>query len=140
MKYILTSLLCIFFLNVNFAQSGVQTTRAERSQLGQMEQAKRSATKAFMVSLDRYREAIKDSDKESQADIKRDLLMCITKVISTNKYVLKEAPLSDANETKVAETKSMISQQKTLLKKAGNSDDAQEIEKIMVEFMETLKK
>lgn len=140
MKYILTSLLCIFLININFAQSEVQTTRAERSQLGQMQQAKRSATKAFIVSLDRYREAIKESDKESQADIKRDMLMCITKVISTNKYALKEAPVSEANKTQVAETKTMISQQNTLLKKAEKSEDAQEIERIMVEFMETLKK
>ena len=139
MKYAFTTFFCIFLLNVSFAQSEVTTTRAERSQLGQMEQAKESATKTFVVSLDRYREAMKVLDKESQSEIKKDMLMRMTKVISTNKYLLKEAARSDANKTEVAETKTMISQQNTLLKKAEKSVDAQETERLMVEFMETLK-
>ena len=139
MKYILSSLLCIFILNVNFAQSEVSTTRAERSQIGQMEQAKKSATKTFMVSLDRYREAIKESDKESQAEIKKDMLMRMTKLISTGKYLLKEAPRSEANKTQVAEIKNTITQQSTLLKSVEKTDNAQETERLMSEFMKTLK-
>jgi len=138
MKYALTSLFCIFFLNVNFAQSEITTTRAERSQLGQIEQAKKSATKTLMVSLDRYREAVKVLDKESQAEIKKDVLMRMTKVISTNKYLLKEASRSEANKTQIAETKTNISKQNSLLKKAEKSINAQEMEKLMLEFLETL--
>jgi hypothetical protein len=139
MKYTLTTLFCIFLLNVNFAQTEVSTTRAERSQIGQMEQAKKSATTTFLVSLERYREAVKVLDTESQAEIKKDMLMRMTKVISTNKYLLKEAARSEANKTHVAETKNNISQQSTILKKAEKSVDAQETERLMVEFLETLK-
>ncbi len=139
MKYLLTSLLCIFLLNVNFAQSDLSTTRAERSQLGQIEQTKKSATKTFMVSLERYREAVKILDEDSQTEIKKDVLLRMTEVIANSENVLKEAPRSAANKTQLANTKSMITQQNSILKKVEKTKDAQETERLMVEFVETLK-
>lgn len=140
MKFALTTFLCIFFLNVNFAQSEVQTTRAERSQIGQMQQAKKSATKAFMVSLDRYREAVKILDEESQAEIKKDMVMRMTKIVSTNKVLLKEVARSEGNRTQIAETKDSVSKQSILLKQVQKATNTKEIEQIMLDFLETLKK
>ena len=140
MKFALTTFLCIFFLNVNFAQSEVQTTRAERSQIGQMQQAKKSATKTFMVSLDRYREAVKILDEESQAEIKKDMVMRMTKIVSTNKVLLKEVARSEGNRTQIAETKDSVSKQSILLKQVQKATNTKEIEQIMLDFLETLKK
>jgi len=138
MKYTITALFCFFLLNVNFAQSEITTTRAERSQLGQMQQTTKTATKTFMTSLDRYREAVKMLDVESQAEIKKDMLMRMTKVISAEKHILKEAPRSDANKNQMVEIKNKLTQQNLILKKAEKSSDAQETERLIAEFLETL--
>lgn len=139
MKYALSIFFCILFLNVSFAQTEMTTTRAQRSQLGQMEQTKKSAQKTFMIALNRYQEAVKISDEESQKEIKKDMLMRMTDIIAHNESLLREAPRSEANKTQFVETKTNITKQNTLLKKAGKSVDAQKMESLMLEFLETLK-
>lgn len=129
MKYLFALLFSLSFVQFTNAQTERIERRAEVNEAELMYRSEEIAKKEFAISLDRYAEAVRILDQESQDIILRDIIIHMEKMVKAEKYRLK-----DVEQGKQAEAKTAVTEKNRLIKQIQASDDSQQILRMLEKF------